>query len=102
VNRRLQTNGRTIVAQNWDGGRDTTMTSSVSRHRRAVDRDHRRLAPPDRAAHQNRLISPTIPARCARSRRSSAAPACSRRGCAGDRSREALTGDVVPRGAWAS
>jgi len=26
VNRRLQTNGRTIVAQNWDGERDTTMT----------------------------------------------------------------------------
>src|SRR5262249_40279252 len=60
VNRRLQTNGRTIVAQNWDGERDTTMTVI-----RLDDMDGQPLATivgygthPIVLAHQNRLISP--------------------------------------------
>lgn len=98
VNRRLQTNGRTIVAQNWDGERDTTMTIV-----RLDDLDERLIATivgygthPIVLAHQNRLISPDYPGTVKRTVEEIVGGTCLfLQGCAGDQiPREALTGDV--------
>jgi hypothetical protein len=98
VNRRLQTNGRTIVAQNWDGERDTTMTII-----RLDDVDEKPIATivgygthPIVLAHQNRLLSPDYPGTVKRTVEEIVGGMCLfLQGCAGDQiPREALTGDV--------
>jgi len=86
----LQTNGRTIVAQNWDGERDTTMTII-----RLDDIDERPIATivgygthPIVLAHQNRMISPDYPGTVKRTvEEIVVAPACSCRAAPATRSR---------------
>jgi Neutral/alkaline non-lysosomal ceramidase, N-terminal len=99
VNRRLRTeSGRVIVAQNWEGETDPTMTLI-----RVDDLDEQPIATivgygthPIVLAHQNKLISPDYPGTVKRTVEQLVGGTCMfLQGCAGDQiPREALTGDT--------
>ncbi|MBL8839835.1 MAG: neutral/alkaline non-lysosomal ceramidase N-terminal domain-containing protein [Alphaproteobacteria bacterium] len=98
VNRRLRLpEGRTVVAQNWDGVTDPTMTVI-----RIDDLDEKPIATivgygthPIVMAHLNKLISPDYPGTVKRTVEQLVGGTCLfLQGCAGDQvPREAITGD---------
>jgi hypothetical protein len=99
VNRRLRLpEGRTVVAQNWDGETDPTLTVL-----RIDDLEERPIAcvvgygtHPIVLAHQNRQLSPDYPGTLKRRVEALVGGHCLfLQGCAGDQiPREALTGDL--------